>query len=285
VTAITTHRPATEQPLRHNLATTLRNLRQDRSLRLVDVADRLGITPSTLSRIETGLAPTRTSYLTIMLDMYGIDDRAERARLTHLAREAQRKPWWYEYRDLLTPGTGQYLDLETAAASISTYTAKLVPDLLQTPAYTAAAIKATRPDLGPDSITKLVTLQTRRQERIIRAKPTLHAILDSTTITNPIAPAHVMTDQLAHLITTAVRPGITVQLTSPAAHVISTPFTLLSFADEPGDSGISCCQAPAGHVIIDRKHSTMHAIRALFDRLVHSARSSDETAELLRNSV
>jgi hypothetical protein len=47
VTALTADRPAARQPLRHNLAAILRNLRQDRSLRLTDVADRLGIAPST----------------------------------------------------------------------------------------------------------------------------------------------------------------------------------------------------------------------------------------------
>ena len=38
-----------------------RRLREARLLRLEDVAARLGVAPSTLSRIETGLAPARTS--------------------------------------------------------------------------------------------------------------------------------------------------------------------------------------------------------------------------------
>jgi DNA-binding XRE family transcriptional regulator len=45
---------------RRALGTALRQLREERSLRLEEVAARLGVAPSTLSRIETGKAPTRT---------------------------------------------------------------------------------------------------------------------------------------------------------------------------------------------------------------------------------
>jgi transcriptional regulator with XRE-family HTH domain len=122
-------------PLRRSLALTLRDLRRTRSLRLEDVATRLGIAPSTLSRIETGQAPARVSYVTIMLDIYGINDTEERAELIRLAAQSQHQPWWHDYDNLLTPGTGHYLDLEYAATTIRTFTARLIPDLLQTPAY------------------------------------------------------------------------------------------------------------------------------------------------------
>ena len=210
--------------------------------------------------------------------------RAERARLTRLAREGQRQPWWHSCSDLLTPVTGQYLDLETAATTIRTYSPSLIPDLLQTPAYATAAIKATRPDLSTSAITKLVTLQARRQERLARARSTLHAILASTAITNPIAPAHVMTDQPTHLIAATTTPGITVQLTSPATRVISPAFSLLTFTGEPSEPGISSSCAPAGQVVIDRKRGTATATRALFDALTRSARAPGETAALLREA-
>src|ERR1700722_20955783 len=86
---------------RQRLGTQLRDLRQRRSLRLEDVAACLGVAPSTLSRIECGKAPTRTSYLTVMLDLYGIDDPQQRKHLTDLAREGQRKGWWTAPGNLL----------------------------------------------------------------------------------------------------------------------------------------------------------------------------------------
>ena len=59
---------------RHRLGIELRRLREARSLRLEDVAARLGVVPSTLCRIGTGKAPAKAEYLALMLDTYGIDD-------------------------------------------------------------------------------------------------------------------------------------------------------------------------------------------------------------------
>jgi ribosome-binding protein aMBF1 (putative translation factor) len=80
--------------LRHQLGTELRRLREASSLRLEDVATGLGLAPSTLSRIETGKAPARTSYVYTMLDIYGVHDSQQRRALIDTAREGQRKSWW-----------------------------------------------------------------------------------------------------------------------------------------------------------------------------------------------
>jgi DNA-binding XRE family transcriptional regulator len=88
---------------RRRLGTELRRLRESRSLRLQDVASSLGVAASTVSRIETGNAPTRTSYLTVMLELYGVADPADRRALIEMAREGQRKGWWAPSEDLLPP--------------------------------------------------------------------------------------------------------------------------------------------------------------------------------------
>jgi len=55
--------PASAGPTmrRRRLGADLRQLREQNSLRLEEVADHLGVAPSTLSRIETGKAPTRSN--------------------------------------------------------------------------------------------------------------------------------------------------------------------------------------------------------------------------------
>src|SRR5215470_17742909 len=63
---------------RRRLGADLIQLREQNSLRLEEVAERLGVAPATLSRIETGKAPTRTSYLEVMLDVYGVADPVRR---------------------------------------------------------------------------------------------------------------------------------------------------------------------------------------------------------------
>jgi transcriptional regulator with XRE-family HTH domain len=51
---------------RRRLGSELRRLREAHSFKLEEAADQLGLAASTLSRIETGKAPTRTAYLTTM---------------------------------------------------------------------------------------------------------------------------------------------------------------------------------------------------------------------------
>jgi transcriptional regulator with XRE-family HTH domain len=59
---MTTNTPAAAGPAmsRQLLGTRLRQLREAHGLLLADATHRLGVAPSTLSRIETGRAPTRT---------------------------------------------------------------------------------------------------------------------------------------------------------------------------------------------------------------------------------
>ena len=72
---------------RRRLGAELRRLREAHSLKLEEVAERLGLAPSTLSRIETGKAPTKTAYLAAMLEMYNVEDPGARKALVDMARE------------------------------------------------------------------------------------------------------------------------------------------------------------------------------------------------------
>lgn len=197
---------------RRHLGTDLRQRRQARSLRLEDVAARLEVAPSTLSRIETGKAPVRAAYLTAMLDLYHVDDPAERDRLTSLARDGRCESWHDYYRPLLPAGASHYLDLETAAEHIRSYSVHAIPGLIQTPAYAAAAIQAARPGLTRTQVRHLVTLQARRQELIRTAGHRLHLILDESALRRSFGTATIMAGQLRHLLTLTTDPAITMQV-------------------------------------------------------------------------
>ncbi len=150
---------------RRRLGADLRRLREARSLKLEDVASRLGVAPSTLSRIETGKAPTRTSYLAIMLDIYGIDDQAERRTFMEMAREGQRKGWWAEAEDTLPAGYGTYLGLESESTAIDAFAERVVPGLASTDDYALAVLRASRPGLTAEQTGRLAAVQRRRRER------------------------------------------------------------------------------------------------------------------------
>lgn len=160
----------------------LRRLRESRSLRLEDVAIHLEVAPSTVSRIETGQAPARASYLAVMLAMYGVQDAGQRKELEDLARDGRRKSWWAGCERLLPEGFGRYLDLETAASHLWSFSAETIPGLLQTGRYAAAACRVSRPGLTADELHALTWVQARRQDTFAALRDSAKPLRDTRAI-------------------------------------------------------------------------------------------------------
>ncbi len=156
---------------RRRLGSELRRLREAQSIKLEEVAEQLGLAPSTLSRIETGKAPTRSAYLTTMLDIYGVDDPVQKRMLVDMAREGHRKGWWAVWEDALPTGFGIYVGLEAEAASLRVYEAQVVHGLLQTEEYARTVMTTVRRRQTPAEIDHLVRLRMRRQEALYEAGP------------------------------------------------------------------------------------------------------------------
>ncbi len=268
---------------RRRLGTDLRRLREARSLRLEDVASHLGVAPSTLSRIETGKAPTRTSYLALMLDLYGVDDPQRRRLLADLAREGQRKGWWADSEDLLAAGAGNYLGLEAEASVLRSFAIQVVPGLLQTEQYAAAVCRASRPDLGPEQVRRLVKLRLRRQELLRgQGRHRLHLVIDESALLRSIGSAGTMTAQLRHLLDLTAQAPVTVQVLTLAKvrTVLTEPFTMLSFAEE-ADADVACATSIRGQLIFEERPAELAALRATFGALTKAAMSPAESAELI----
>lgn len=270
---------------RRRLGTDLRRLREARSLRLEDVAARLEVAPSTLSRIETGKAPTRTSYLNVMLDLYGVDDPGQRERMTDMAREGQAKGWWVQCEDLLAAGVGSYLGLEAAACRVRSFSVDVVPGLVQTRGYATAVYTASRPDLTADQVKRLAWLQTRRREMLADGAES-HLVLDEAVLRRTIGSPSVLTAQLEHLLTVAAWPSMTVQVLSLAGArtVLSDSFTLLSFADQ-ADPDVGYVGGVRGQAIRQERSSAVRAMRTVFDELSRVALTPSDTKSLITDLI
>ena len=271
---------------RHRLGAELRRLREARSLRIGDVIAELGVAPSTLSRIETGLAPARTSYVSTLLRLYGVTDPAERRRLTDLAREGQRKGWWTYYEQLLPTGAGRYLGLEASASKIRTYAIQIVPGPLQTNDYARAAWQAARPRLNPAKADALAAVTLRRQDGLHAGRHHLHAIIDESALSRVVGSAAIMTAQLNHLRALAARPWVTVQiltLSTPQA-VLSAPLTLLSFPG-PEDPDMACRSGTDGQIFTTKHAATVTRTRGIFRTLTRAALPPQASAELIATMV
>ena len=267
---------------RHRLGTQLRQLRQARALRLADVAAELGIAGSTLSRIETGKAPARASYIRVLLDLYHVDDPGQRQQLTELARQGQEQDWCADAASLVPAETLRYLGLETAATQLRAFAAQLIPGLLQTTDYAEAAWHAACPGLSRDHARKLAALAGHRQKALANGGHQLHAVIDETALLRPLGPAPVMAAQIDHLSWLAAATHLTIQvlpLTAPLP-VLSPPFTLLAF-DDPADPGTACTPGPNGHPVLTSHRQTVRALRDAFDALARAALPPAQSAHLI----
>jgi len=162
---------------RRRLGTELRRLREAHSIKLEEVADKLGLAASTLSRIETGKAPTRTAYLGAMLDLYGVTDPGQRQILIDMAREGHRKGWWAAWEDVLPTGFDVYVGLEAEAASLRAYESLVVHGLLQTEAYARVVMTTVRRRQTPDQIERLVALLQAASGTVPAPRPDVYVVV------------------------------------------------------------------------------------------------------------
>jgi len=269
---------------RYQLGVELRQLREARGLRLEDVVAKLGVQPSTLSRIETGKAPTRISYLAVMLDLYDVADEDLRQRLEDLARDGQRKGLPTYYAELLPPGAERYLDLEAAAVRVSCFATQLIPGCLQTSDYAAAACRIARPGLAAEHVRALVHLQRRHQEQLLEhGRYELHVVMDEVALVRPVGSSEVMAKQLEHLhaITTTC-PAATIQVLALSCPwpVLAQPFSVLSFA-EPASPDVLAYGGISGQVILTRRGVEVRRMREAFSALAAGALAVERSADLI----
>jgi transcriptional regulator with XRE-family HTH domain len=268
---------------RRRLGTELRKLRESNTYKLEEVAAQLGVAPSTLSRIETGKAPTKSAYLNQMLEMYGVVDPAQRQVLVDMAREGHRKGWWAAYDDVLPSGFDIYVGLEAETAAVRGYEVSMVHGLLQTPDYARAVLREMFPRHGTEQIERLVDLRIERQRRFGDEEPLeLWAILDEAVIRRPVGGEKVMREQLEHLLELAAKPYVTLQVLpfSCGAHAgHGGGFSILEFPNRT-DSEVAYVESVAGMIVVE-KDREVRARAEVFDRLRAAALAPGASADLI----
>lgn len=272
---------------RRRLGTELRRLRDKSGYKLEEVAAELGVAPSTLSRIETGKAPTKSAYLRQLLEMYGVHDTSARQVLVDMAREGHRKGWWAAYEDVLPSGFDVYVGLEAETVAIRSYEVSVVHGLLQTADYARAVLREMFPGNTPEQIERLVELRMARQRRLEDGPPLeLWAILDESVIRRSVGGAACMRRQLEHLVAEGDRQGMTIQVLpfSTGAHAgHAGPFSILEF-HERGDGEVVYVESGAGNIYLEKDKEVRSRSEA-FDRLRAAALSPAESGELISRAA
>ncbi|MGH3841926.1 MAG: helix-turn-helix domain-containing protein [Pseudonocardiaceae bacterium] len=217
------------------VAAELRTLREQAGLSGAEVAKRMGMSPSKISRIETGVTGLQIEDVAALLGLYQVP-ATTRDELLDLVRRSEERGWWTRQ-----PGLPQLwrslIDFEAKAARIQNYEALFVPGLLQTAEYARAIIQDVAPTVSESELDNLVAARMAREALLTRANaPQFFAVVDEGALRRPIGEPGVMHRQLHHLLGAAEQPHVTlrvVPLTAGAHAGLRGSFVILEFAEEP----------------------------------------------------
>lgn len=190
------------------LGAELADLREQSGLTLREVAERLGWSAPTLSRIENGKRDSSPEEIASLLVVYKITG-ARNDRMVSMAKTIDQSGWWEFTDDGLSRHLTALRAFESEATRLTDVAMILVPGLLQTPEYARAVMEAT----GVDQIDDRVAIRVGRQAVLCRRRPPeLHAIIDETALRRPLGGAEIMAAQLRRLVQEAARPYIIIQV-------------------------------------------------------------------------
>lgn len=262
---------------RRRLASELRSLRETAGMTIEQVAERMEVSASKISRIETARVGIPPRDVRDLLDIYGITGEQRQTLLT-IAREARQKYWLDAYSDLPFSSAA---DMEGAATSIRVYSALVVPGLLQTVDYARAVIRAIRVDLEQQEIERRVELRKSRQSFFARGdSPALWAVLDEAALRRVVGGVEVMTAQLQHLVEATAIPRVTLQVLPfvAGAHAgMDGEFNLYGFV-EAADQDVVYIENTMSDVYLESADA-IRRYNLLFDHLRAKALDPAHSAE------
>jgi transcriptional regulator with XRE-family HTH domain len=212
----------------------LYRLRKATNLSCEKVGDQIGMSASTISRIETGKREATSEEVASILTVLGVKG-VEREKLIDQARR-QDDPDMMESATS-TEQSRSFLNFEQQATKIFCFELMLVPGLAQTADYAAASLSALRVHDRAEDLEPWVGLRMRRQAILTRRKPPkLHWIMTELALRQPIGGHSVMAKQVRHLIDLAERPNVVINVlpASVAEHPgLLGQFVIMDFADDP----------------------------------------------------
>ena len=268
---------------RRRLARELARLREERGMTIREAATALEWDPSKLSRVEALQRGIIVRDVRRLLDLYGVEDEAQRETLFEMSRQSKQRGWWQAYADSMPSEYANLIGLEAEAAEIRTYQPELVPGLLQTEAYARAVIGIGRPGSTEAEAEQRVQIRLTRQQILDRSDPPrMRAVLNEGIIRRAVGGLEVMREQLRKLAACYARQGIMIQVLpfSAGEHpAMSGPFTILSFA-EPSELGVVNLENATSSLSLETR-SDLAQYGQAFDFLQAAALGPRESRDML----
>ena len=262
---------------RRELGIQLRALRNDKGWTVEQVAERLLVSPSKVSRLETGQRGASARDIRDLCELYGVSDE-QRQRLTDLAAAGKQHTWWQAR--VLPYST--YVSLEADAVSISDYGLGIVPGLLQTADYARAVFRRTVPHLPPDVARQRLDGRMARQGLLRSENPPLfQTVIDESVLRRVVGGPTVMHAQLQRLLELSELPRVIIRVLpykAGAVAVNNNKFIILRL--EPPLPGLVFVEGLTGDLYLDRKYDIDIYTQA-FDEMAELAASPDDSHDMI----
>ncbi len=275
---------ANPTPRRLELGLRLRQLRNQRELTLDQVAAELLVSPTKISRLETGARPASQRDVRDLCELYAVRDKAVIDELMELARLAREPGWWKRFEDLGT-GVEPLLGLEQTAVAATSFAGLLVPGLLQTADYARAAITGIEREMESRIIEERVEARLLRQEILDRPEPLrLRALIDESVIYRNIGGLAIMRGQLDRLLGRASSANVSIQIIPFSAEryaAIDSNFSLMEFEEGSPQVPVIHVETLASQLIVDRQPDVAK-YRQIVENLREAALSTHDSLRLVR---
>ncbi|MFD4525457.1 helix-turn-helix domain-containing protein [Streptomyces sp. NPDC058470] len=249
---------------RRRLGQELRRLRELKGMTAEEVAERLLVSQSKISRLENGRRSISQRDVRDLCGVYEVEDVRIVDSLMQMAKDSRQQGWWHSFGDI---PYSVYIGLETDAASLRVYDPQVVPGLLQTRPYAEALIAGALPETATGEIEKRVQVRLRRQERISAPENPLRlwTVLDEAALRRVVGNRSLMREQLEHLVEQSQLPHVTVQVIpfEMGAHPgLNGQYAILEFPDA-ADSSVVYIEGVTSDLYLEKandvqKYSVMY---------------------------
>ncbi|ATL69748.1 helix-turn-helix domain-containing protein [Nocardia terpenica] len=270
---------------RRQVGRALRDGRQELRLTLDQVADVTRISRSTLSRIELGqYEKVRDMEVEYLGRYYGLpEDRIE--YLKSLVCKDETKVWYQDYRQLIVPGFGTYLELESFATDFKFYQPIVIPGLLQTEPYARTLEQIHRAGGPIEEINAAVELRMQRTKLLTRAHMPVRAefLLQENTLYTLVGSPAIMRAQLLRIADLSTRDNITVRVVPFTAGLptgsVTPPHILLDFPEN--EPSIVYTEAGIGAMVFEDTED-VERFRAFHETLRRAALEEQPSRDRIR---
>ena len=266
---------------RRRLGQELRRLRELKGMTAEEVAERLLVSQSKISRLENGRRSISQRDVRDLCGVYEVEDHRIVDSLMQMAKDSRQQGWWHAFGDI---PYSVYIGLETDAESLRVYEPQVVPGLLQTRSYAEALINGALPEAPPADIEKRVNVRARRQDRVNAPEHPLRlwAVIDESALRRLVGGKQVMIEQLEHLIEQSKLPHVTVQVLpfDMGAHPgINGQYAILEFPDA-ADSSVVYIEGVTSDLYLE-KANDVQRYSVMYEHLRAQALNVDQTRQFI----